>query len=331
MQWEYSSILEQYIKELAQEKRYSDAISYCRLWNSLDPFDERTHRELMILYSRTSQNYKMVEQFEKCRKLLAEEVGESPEEETQLLYVELRNREVNHVSHQSIPTFKSELIGRQRELEELEKLITDKETFLISLVGIGGTGKTLLSLHIAERTQHNFSQGVLFIDLSGVKNSNDAISLISRQLEIIDNRTTRETPIMFLKHYLQSTDMLLILDNFEQLEGGDNLIKEILSSGQKFKILITSRIPLSIEEECIYSVPPLRFPDLDNSIKSTEDLLQYEAVAFFPSTARETIFLWIISHSSPEPFGASIFESLWNCSFKTIKSAGAAKNYEEYN
>jgi len=285
--WEYTSTLELLIDRLKEKEDYSDAISYCRILNNLDPLDERIHRKMMELYSLNSQNLKIAEQYEKCRRVIFEEIGEEPEEETCTLFHMLNGKKIRHVTANNIPTWKVGLIGRKRELEAIIKLVLKEKESLLTLVGPGGTGKTLISLYAADKFLDHFSQGVYFIDLTGIFSVDEAVSAISGCLEIIDNRSVGESAFSLLHKFLVKRDICLVLDNFEQLQGGAQFVENLLSKAQYLKILITSRVPLKIDCEKVFQVPPLSIPPVCCGVGCLLDIKKYDAIELFRERAEE--------------------------------------------
>jgi predicted ATPase/DNA-binding SARP family transcriptional activator len=74
--------------------QYEQAIDYGRRWLALDPLEEAVHRRLMFLYSLAGHHFEALRQYERCRVVLERELGEKPEEETELLHEQIDSRKL---------------------------------------------------------------------------------------------------------------------------------------------------------------------------------------------------------------------------------------------
>ena len=72
------------------DREYERAIAYARRWVALDPLHEATHRQLMALYARAGQRSAALRQYQECVRLLADELGVAPGEETTALFQRIR-------------------------------------------------------------------------------------------------------------------------------------------------------------------------------------------------------------------------------------------------
>lgn len=159
-----------------------------------------------------------------------------------------------------LPAYLSSFVGREGELAEVCEMLASYR--LVTLVGIGGVGKTRLAVRAAEQfialnpTGERFD-GVWFVDLSPI--SDDAMIAMAFAAGIgVDGVTTIDA----LVAHLRSQTFLLILDNCEHLlDAIARTAKTYLSSCPGARILATSRQAFSLEGERVYNVPPLPLPD----------------------------------------------------------------------
>ena len=93
-------------------------------------------------------------------------------------------------------------------------LLLRTDTHLVTLLGPGGTGKTRLSLQVAQEMLDQFPNGVYFVPLA---DDTDVNQLISRVAQYIEVREGGRPLLENVKDYLRDKRMLLVLDNFEQL------------------------------------------------------------------------------------------------------------------
>jgi predicted ATPase len=188
----------------------------------------------------------------------------------------------------NLPLEPSPFVGREKEREAVQALLANEQVRVVTLTGIGGTGKTRLSLHAAADLIETFPDGVFFVDLSAIDSAAHVIPMIARTLEL---RETGARPLKeVLKDALRDKRMLLILDNFEQVMAGVPHVVELLAGCSMLKLLITSREALHIRAERVYRVPPLSVPTLRDAREMIPSRLsQYEAVTLFIERATAVV------------------------------------------
>ena len=177
----------------------------------------------------------------------------------------------------------SPLVGREKEIVEIANLLRQDNVRLLTMTGIGGTGKTRLAQTVARRMLSEFTDGVFFVNLAAITDPKLVASTIAQTLGV--KQAGGEPVLEVLKNHLGEKRMLLVVDNFEQVMTAAADIAELLSAADKLKILITSRELLHLKAENGYAVPPLAVPSADAPILLAE-LSNYEALRFFVDRAR---------------------------------------------
>jgi predicted ATPase len=148
-------------------------------------------------------------------------------------------------------------IGRAQELAHVEQLLS--ETHLLTLTGPGGIGKTRLALKVAERTAEWFKDGVYFVPLAPIRTCKNIPQTISEAIRY--PLSSQEDPQRQLLRHLRYKRLLLVMDNFEQLMDGVQLVDEVLRTTPEVKVLATSRERLYLQSETYHVVGGLRYPE----------------------------------------------------------------------
>jgi predicted ATPase/class 3 adenylate cyclase len=178
----------------------------------------------------------------------------------------------------NLPFQPTSLIGREKEVEEIDQRLLKHDVRLLTLTGPGGTGKTRLALQAAAELVDHFEDGVYFVDLAPLTYSSLVVSAIAQALGV---RETGERPLIdSLKDYLKNRQTCLLLDNYEHLIEAGGVVGQLLQAAPGLKVLATSRVPLHIRGEKEYAVQPLQLPDTRH-LPPLEQLTQYEAVRLF--------------------------------------------------
>jgi predicted ATPase len=182
----------------------------------------------------------------------------------------------------NLPVQPTPFIGRTAQVTALKELLLKPDVHLITLMGPGGTGKTRLSLQVAQETIDHFQHGVFFVPLADDTNSNQFISRVAQQLEV---REGGRPLLENIKDYLRDKHILLILDNFEQLISSAPVVAELLAGSPQLKIITSSRIALQLHGEQEYPVPPLDLPPAENE-SALENFLENESILLFVGRAQ---------------------------------------------
>ncbi len=176
-------------------------------------------------------------------------------------------------------------IGRSQEITEINVLLDDPSCRLLTLVGPGGIGKTRLAVEVASQKRAVFPDGVFFVSLAPLNQIDDILTAIAAAMPFCFQQDHRSLHEQFFA-YLREKDaqrMLLVVDNFEHLLDGVDIVSEILATTTGLKILVTSREALNLQEEWVRQVTGLAYPDREDG----EPIADYSAVQLFMDRARQ--------------------------------------------
>src|SRR5262249_45381113 len=229
-------------------------------------------------------------QYETCRRILACDLDVGPAAETTALYERIRDSEprtenpeprTEQSRHTPLPLPPTPLIGRESELAELGALLENPAYRLITIVGPGGIGKTRLALASATDQIDAFAHRVYFVPLAPLRSSEFLVPAIADALGLAFSG--REDPRAQLLNYLRGKELLLVLDNFDHLLEGAELLVDILRRATAVSILVTSRERLNLQGEWVFDIAGLQVPAADQ-IDGVEG---YSAVALFLQRAHK--------------------------------------------
>jgi len=182
----------------------------------------------------------------------------------------------------NLPVSLTSFVGRDQELSEVSQLLTS--TRLLTVAGPGGIGKTRLALQVAAQCLEEFDDGVFFVPLAPVSLPQQIIPSVAVALRFnFDTHGSDTDSKTQLLEHLRERSMLLVMDNFEHLVEGADLLVDMLESAPNLKLMVTSRQRLNLQGEWTFDVEGVDFPD--NGRKNGDK--EYAAVRLFLDRARQ--------------------------------------------
>ena len=181
----------------------------------------------------------------------------------------------------NLPAQATPFVGREVELARIAHLLNDPECRLISLVGIGGSGKTRLAIQAAALADA-FPHGVYFVALAAISTLDGMLTALADAMQIpfqvqVGFSLSPEAAQAQLQRYLTGKRALLVLDNLEQLTPQIGFLAGLLEAARGIKLLVTSRERLNLSGEWVLEVTGLSFP----ASHELEAIPQYAAVQLF--------------------------------------------------
>jgi predicted ATPase/DNA-binding winged helix-turn-helix (wHTH) protein len=175
-----------------------------------------------------------------------------------------------------LPAPLNRLIGRNADVGSLTAIVRVHR--LVTIVGAGGVGKTVVAIEVASRLREYFTHGAYFVDLSTIGEAALIADSFGAALRLA---VSRQNSVGDLIAYLREKEMLLVIDNCEHLiEAAAGLIDCILKGTTRTHVLATSREPLSAHDEYHYRLASLDFP-LPRDSMTAALAKQYSAVQLF--------------------------------------------------
>jgi predicted ATPase/class 3 adenylate cyclase len=181
----------------------------------------------------------------------------------------------------NLPQPLTSFVGREREVEAVAHLLAKNR--LVTLTGVGGIGKTRLSLQVAAQVMHAYPDGVWLVELASLA---DARLVPEAVASVVGVKEEAGRPVAeALARFVRDRQVLIVLDNCEHLlQACAELASALLQAGAKAQILASSREPLHIRGEASFPVPPLPVPDPFRAFMR-DTLEQYSAAQLFVERA----------------------------------------------
>ncbi|CAN5427434.1 BTAD domain-containing putative transcriptional regulator [soil metagenome] len=230
-----------------------------------DPLLESAHQELILCHLASGRRDAAQRAYERCARLLHEELDIEPDERTKSLL--LAPAPVEAPVRRQLPVAPSIIVGREKELDRIETLFGDEGCRLVTLTGPGGVGKTRLAIEAGWQLIPWFEDGAIFIPLAAVRDPARIEFAVAAALgiRVADQALSGER----IGAAIDGRSLLLILDNAEQIiEQVASFTSGLLAASRTVRVMVTSRERLHIRGEHEVAVSPLTVPAADRSVRS---------------------------------------------------------------
>ncbi|GAB6900096.1 BTAD domain-containing putative transcriptional regulator [Kineosporia succinea] len=241
------------------------------------PLRERTHELLIRALAAAGRQGEALAVYERLRRAMADELGLDPPAALQELQGQVLRDDLVLRSSAADPlktgTRRTNLrvalttfVGREAELDGITAQL--RQARLVTLVGTGGAGKTRLVTEVASRLDGR--DGVWMVELAPVMDPDDVPSTVLGAIGSVDRSQLETAAVQQAKQSaprdvrtrlvetLSASDAVIVLDNCEHLiEACAEIAEFLLARCPRLTVLATSREPLSIVGESIWSVRPL--------------------------------------------------------------------------
>ncbi len=258
--------------QLEATREYGVAIAWLDKLLFAEPLCEPAVQALMRCYLAQKERGQAEKIYGRFSSALAAEMGIQPDSSTLALLQD------QAVSRPVLPS-KSFLpiIGREIELEQLQTWLLGANR-LVSIVGLGGSGKTRLALEAARLLRPQFVHGSVFMDGTALTQANQVVTALAAALGVQNKQQQSLEQTVF--DFAKEKSILLVLDNMEHLLEARGFLGRLLTECQHLRVLLTSRVRLLVNDETILDLLGLPVP------KSALEIPTNQAVRLFVQVAQ---------------------------------------------
>lgn len=273
--------------ELAERGDHDAAADLIGSVVAADPLDEEALQDYLRALFASGRRAEAKVAYDGLVRSLVDELGVEPLDSTKATYAALQQETdsgeatgaVTPPADNNLPRPTTRFHGRRREMAVLDELLDRTDTRLVTVTGLGGIGKSRLALEVASERLADHAGGAWFVELAGTLDPEllpQAVASALR-LDLSGVRSARAA----LVDRLREKRALLVLDNFEHLLAGADLVAELLAEAPGVTVLVTSREPLGLTAESVFELGGLSYPARD----TTSELETFDAVVMFVDRA----------------------------------------------
>ncbi len=229
------------------------------------PLDEELRGQLMLALHRSDRQADALAVYAAGRQIKAEETGLDPGQDLQRLQAAiladdatLRVEDAELRARRHLPAPVTSLVGRQTEIGAVTAMLRDPDNRLLTITGPGGIGKTRLGVAVAHGLAADHPDGVWFVALDALHDHRLVAGAIAAALDVDPTGVDLTSA---LAAHLRTRQLLLVLDNFEQVEDAAPVVADLLTAAPGLRVLVTSRVPLRLYGERVVPLDPLAAAD----------------------------------------------------------------------
>ena len=247
-------VLQELIALHLEGKDYESAETAVHHQLSLDNLQESVHRQLIEVLVKNGRRQDALTHFEHLQQLLQEELALDPEPETIQLVEAIRKGELTSEPNlrsskrepHNLPQRLTSFIGREKEMDVVVDLLSENR--LVTLIAVGGIGKTTLSIQVGHQLIDSYADGVWLVELAPVLDPALLPQAVAFALGLKESADHSISEV--LNNHLRNRNCLIILDNCEHLiDAARHFSESILQTCPEVKILASSREAFDIPVE----------------------------------------------------------------------------------
>jgi predicted ATPase/DNA-binding SARP family transcriptional activator len=265
---------------------HTELVAWIRRTLEEHPFRERLWGQLMLALYRSGRQAEALETFRQARGVLAEQLGIEPGPGLQRLQAAILAHDPSLASVPAAPRGRlpapvTSFVGREQALARVVELVGGHR--LVTLIGPPGVGKSRLALEAARAVEHDFAEGVWFVELARAGRPADVGRVVARTLDARGPTSSRD-PLARVVQRLRQANVLLVLDACEPVvDEAARVAAGVLAQCPGVRLLATSREVLHLEGEVRFVVGPLAVPAQG---ADAHELAAWESVRLFTERAR---------------------------------------------
>ncbi len=286
------------VDDAIQSAQLAKATAYVRRLLELDPYHEKAHGHFMRLLAHQQQWAAAIEHYQTYVHLVTKELGTTVEEEITTLYRQIRSGVLPALGSGTpagivaqpydpkprayqLPNPVTPLIGQRLLLSQLEDYVQNPTVRLITLTGLGGTGKSRVALALATQVKATFTDGVCYVPLEQwIESSRKGLlseeqcyaALVQTTVEALQLAATAVeiTLDQQICTYLHDRNLLLLFDSFDYVVEGAAFLLKLLQAAPSVKIVVTSREVLQLPGELVIQIEGLAWSAAAPELGSAE-------------------------------------------------------------
>lgn len=268
----------------AQEGDLAGAAGLGKRAIALCPTREDLHVALMRAYALAGETSMAIQQYEELERMVDETWGEEPGKAAREVLESLPRTAIAHVRADTIapespspgfaskpPTRRAAFFGREAELGLVRQQLASEDGFrLITLIGLGGFGKTRIAEEARIESFDSFERRSWMVSLLGCRNEDEVQEALMAPFEGLPQRVS--DPVQVVGARIGSQPGLLVIDNCEQvLREASAVVEALLANCPKLRILATSRVPFGLPYELAVPVGGLPVPSEGTDLETLLD------------------------------------------------------------
>nr|WP_300050859.1 BTAD domain-containing putative transcriptional regulator [uncultured Nocardioides sp.] len=242
-----------YLELLRSAGRWADLVA-------AEPLDEEAHLRLVQQHVEDGNRSQALRQLEAMARTWRDELGVEPGPAARALHARAQAMPpvepasaAPGASATRVPRPATRTVGREADVGAVLTLL--EEHRLVTLLGIGGVGKTRLAAEVAHVWGEATRQRTCYVDLTKVADAGLVAELTVSELGIRSGDNSNV--VQMLEEALQRQSLLLVLDNFEHVVEAADLVGDMLQWSTDLRVLVTSRARLRVAGEHVHEVHPL--------------------------------------------------------------------------
>ena len=256
------------------------------------PLNESYRGQLMRALHGSGRRAEALRVYSDGRRVLAEELGLDPSNSLQQIERVILGHDGSAALSAEpavvgrLPSELTSFVGRAGEVKEVPRLVAVSR--LVTLTGVGGTGKSRLALRVASQLAPSFRHGAWLVELGSVSDTDDVARAVVTGLGLRDD-PHRDAVDVVLDGLAQRGPCLVVLDGCEHLlDELVPLVERVLAHTSDVRVLATSREALGVAGETCFRVPTLQVPGDGETVATVDQAMAFDGVRLFMERARAT-------------------------------------------